>query len=138
MSWVRGFTTYEGRLNRIQMLWRHAALCFVGGAAGMLLITAGSAFLSLDTAFALVMPFVGIPILYADLSLVVRRFHDVGLSGWWLLPLFGVAGALFAFISLWPSPWLLLVIFPINCGYLMLLFLVPGSAIANRYGEPPA
>jgi len=97
LSWVRDFTTYQGRLNRIQLLWRHAVVC-----------------------------------------LVVRRFHDVGLSGWWLLLVFGLAGVLFALMSLWPSPWLLLAIMPVNLGYLIVLFLVPGSCGANRYGEPPA
>ena len=49
-----------------------------------------------------------------------------------------MAGVLFALMSLWPSPWLLLAIMPVNLGYLIVLFLVPGSCGANRYGEPPA
>jgi uncharacterized membrane protein YhaH (DUF805 family) len=138
LSWLKDFTTYHGRLNRIQLLWRHAALCFIGAVAAMLLFAAVSAITSTNTAFAFAMLIVMIPVLYADISLVVRRFHDVGLPGWWLLPIFGLAGALFALMITWPSPWLMLAIFPVNFGYLILLFLVPGSRGANRYGEPPA
>lgn len=137
MSWVREFTTYRGRLNRIQLLWRHAVVCFAGAAVGILLIAIASMFSSTNAAATLVMPIVMIVVMYVDLSLVVRRFHDVGLSGWWLLPVFGLAAVLFWFSAISPSPWLLLAIFPVNFGYLILLFLVPGSRGANRYGDPP-
>ncbi|MBC7769107.1 MAG: DUF805 domain-containing protein [Phycisphaerales bacterium] len=81
MSWLREFTTYEGRLRRSQLLWRHFVLCAVGTAAGMLLIGALSVVTSHAAAFTIGMAIIMIPLMYADISLVVRRFHDVGLSG---------------------------------------------------------
>ena len=103
----------------------------------MLLIFAVSTLMPVGGAFTLVMSAIMIPLMYAELSLVVRRFHDVGLSGWWLLPIFAVAGVLFLLMEVWPSPWLLLALFPVNFGYIFLLFLVPGSRETNRFGEPP-
>lgn len=67
---------------------------------------------------ALVLAFlVGIPLVVAYLVLVVKRCHDMGLPGSFLLLLFVPIAGLFWFAA---------------------LFLVPGNAQPNMYGPPPA
>jgi uncharacterized membrane protein YhaH (DUF805 family) len=80
------------------------------------------------------------------LALFVRRMHDQGRSGWWVLMLPPLAAANFydtlrvsfhAFDPLWPPLgfWKLLL-FPCAIGYLILM-LMPGISGANRYGPDP-
>jgi uncharacterized membrane protein YhaH (DUF805 family) len=136
LNWLREFTTYQGRLRRSQFLWRHFVLSFVGGAAAMLLMLALSVVAPQNTAFTAAMAIIMIPLMYADISLVVRRFHDVGLSGWWLTAIFAVTLLALALPLQGSSIWMFALLMPVNIGYVVLLLLVPGSKGANRYGEP--
>lgn len=139
MSWVRDFTTYHGRLRRSQFLWRHFVLCFVGTFGAMALMFPLTLLVDLSMAMAVAMAVVMPPLLYADLSLVVRRFHDVGLSGWWVFAAMAPIAVLFALpLGVMPLEWQILVIAPVNLAYFAILLVVPGSKGENRYGSPNA
>ena len=72
------------------------------------------------------------------LPIVVKRLHDIGLSGW-----FGTL-TLYQLI-IWPivvfeyKPFLfpLLALFAINILFLFFLFIMPGKKETNQYGEVP-
>ena len=62
---------------------------------------------------------------------VVRRLHDLGVSGWWLLFLFGFACILFHLRFLWP----LTIIMGLGKVCLMAC---PGNRETNKFGPVPA
>lgn len=105
MSWIRNI--YEGRINRVTYL------------VGILLFTA----LGIPSFFLKVpMDLVIIYALYVILDWIIissfwiRRFHDIGRSGWWFLLVF---------------------ITPLILILTIILFCVPGNSKANKYGIPP-
>lgn len=73
--------------------------------------------------------------------IVIPRLHDIGLSGWWFLPLIvgeilvavfgynlgGIDGVLIA-----AGIYMLFVL-----ALLAVLGLMPGQPVANKWGEPP-
>jgi uncharacterized membrane protein YhaH (DUF805 family) len=72
--------------------------------------------------------------------IAVPRLHDVGRSGWWLLPLF--AGEFLAVAIGWSggADGILLAggIYVLLCLFLLIVLgFVPGQPSANRWGEPP-
>lgn len=73
-------------------------------------------------------------------ALVIRRLHDLNLSGWWLwLPLVVLGGNFWLAQSSVCEAFVLTVIFLSLCffGFLLYLSFVPGDATANRYGQAP-
>lgn len=84
-----------------------------------------------------VMLMLGIPLtllvflmIWVFYAAVVRRMHDFGLSGWWLLLVMGLASWLAASGIFLPN---LVLSF---CGSVVLLF-VPGHSGKNAFGERP-
>lgn len=82
---------------------------------------------------------------YPAYSVVVRRFHDVGVSGWWASPFIFLGlllSALFAFVparlqyDLVFSPWSLGVQMAVSLATYPVLFW-PGAQGENRFGPPP-
>jgi uncharacterized membrane protein YhaH (DUF805 family) len=73
------------------------------------------------------------------LSLTVRRLHDLGLSGWWILAIWIVPAALEAgAVQLVNNPQLgstLSSVVALAIG--LWLWLAPGTRGANRFGPDP-
>lgn len=68
-----------------------------------------------------------------SLSVSVRRLHDTGRSGWWvLLPLLGI---LAMFVT---NATIALGILIITVILLIVWYALPGTPGSNRYGEPSA
>jgi uncharacterized membrane protein YhaH (DUF805 family) len=72
--------------------------------------------------------------------IAVPRLHDIGRSGWWLLPLFG--GEFLAVAIGWSGgvEGILLAggMYVLFCLVLLtVLAFIPGQSTANNWGEPP-
>jgi uncharacterized membrane protein YhaH (DUF805 family) len=65
-------------------------------------------------------------IVLGGVSLCIRRFHDLGLSGWFTVLLYVLYGSIF-----------LLYIPPVQLLFVLLLAFWPGESGSNRYGPPP-
>lgn len=67
----------------------------------------------------MLIPVYCLAMLVPSLAVLIRRLHDVGVSGWWILiglvPVVGVIGAIGIFV----------------------LTVLPGSRGPNRYGDDP-
>ena len=66
------------------------------------------------------------------LSVTVRRFHDVGLSGWFLL----LTVAPFAFLLAGSPELMMLAVVAVQIGFLIVL-LLDGQKGSNKYGADP-
>ncbi|THD79820.1 MAG: DUF805 domain-containing protein [Phenylobacterium sp.] len=71
----------------------------------------------------------------------IKRLHDMGRSGWWLLASFIVFLPLAAMAELWSPPGMMalgiVLELVVAFGFLLILGCVPGQASANRFGAPP-
>ncbi|MGC8465129.1 MAG: DUF805 domain-containing protein [Acidimicrobiales bacterium] len=102
------YANFKGRSNRPEYWWFVLANLIIGLILGLVLGSSSSITLLSDL-FELA-------ILVPSVSLLVRRLHDTGRSGWWF------------FIGL----------IPILGQLVLLYFLVqPGVPGANQYGEVP-
>ncbi len=78
-----------------------------------------------------------------NLAMIVRRFHDRGHSGWWLVPFLGSPiGTYFAeqFERTRPEVFLILIsaFLILNTWLLIELFFRRGTRGTNRFGEDPS
>ena len=112
MDWNYLFTSFEGRINR-QPFWIATVILWViswvvsGIGYGIFGQNVGAAISGI----------VALILIYPSLAVGVKRWHDRGKSGWWILILLvPIVGAL----------WYL-----IECGFLR------GTDGANRYGADP-
>ena len=84
------FATFSGRSRRSEYWWFQLFSFLVTVAAGLVDLLLGSSYVMLVTILVLLLP---------GLAVTVRRLHDTGRSGWWivasLVPLVGLL--LFAF-----------------------------------------
>ena len=67
------------------------------------------------------------------IALLVRRLHDINLSGWWILALFALG-----FVTLFMPPWFAYVARVIGLGFMAYLAFMPATATTNKYGEAPS
>ena len=130
-------TNFESRATRSEFRWYWAAIAVPAIILSMIL----SSFL---------LPFVGALIGLAATGLAfsaaVRRLHDSGRPGMWMVP-FVVVTSLFtlvAFIALFSGAWVLALlasyvgaVIQLVVGLVVLYFLVqPSDSGSNRYGPP--
>ncbi len=100
------YADFDGRAKRADF-WYFFLCCFlVGAAASILSLLIGSWFASL-VSLALFIP---------NIAMTMRRLHDIGKSGWWIL---------ICFIPVIGFIWLLI------------LMAKAGDRGANAYGEDP-
>ena len=71
--------------------------------------------------------------LWPQIVVNIKRLHDIGRSGWWLLGWCGVAFA----ISLLPIPHAALFAQLLSYAGVLLLMTIPGSSAPNQYGVKP-
>lgn len=112
---VKKYAVFSGRARRAEYwyfglfyLIFSIVLTIIDGATGMLDMESGMGVLSSIFALALLVP---------SIAVTIRRLHDTGRSGWWLLPL---------------------VLIPILGWLVMLVFMIFGSQEGeNKYGPNP-
>jgi len=107
---LRRYADFSGRAGRAEYWWWWAALVATFIAIGMLTSFVGAAGYVVA---ALVTPATFIP----NLAVTVRRLHDTGRSGWWVL------------VVLVPA---------IGALILLVLLLFEGEQGPNRWGTPPS
>lgn len=109
---LKPFTT-DGRIGRLRylawsMVMMLACIPLFGVAAGFFLVS--------EILGGLLIAVVGIAVLVVGVMIGVQRLHDIGWTGWLLLlTLVPVIGGVFS----------------------LLMFVIPGSTAANRFGPPP-
>ena len=129
-------TNFEGRAARSEFWWFWAAIAVPA--------------IILNVIFVGFIPFVGwlmgLAATVLTLSAAVRRLHDSGRPGMWMVPFFAVTTliTLLALIALFSGAWLLALfvsylggVIQLVVGLVVLYFLVqPGDAAPNQYGSP--
>lgn len=143
------FLSFKGRINRKTYFWREVFIWLMCGFIyvqskvlgylgeeleaipyeyySYLLPIAAPAF-----AVALVIVLLSILFALADISLCLRRLHDMNRRGWWYL--LGVPAMFTAWI---PSMTLSVIFWVVNIGFILWLVIGKGSPGANRFGEAP-
>lgn len=117
--------SYKGRIGRLDYLKQRILLfasALVLGLLGMLLVMAESVIVLAVYVLA-VIP-VWFTLVYRGITLDIQRLHDMGLSGWWVLLVFG--------LSLIPGLGAIAGIVAI-----IVFFLVPGTDGPNRFDSTP-
>jgi len=109
---IRFFFRAEGRIGRMEYALGTAFILAVDLAAILFLI----ARTDLAASALLVVAVAGLPLTVAELVLVAKRCHDIGLPGSFIL---------------------LLAVPPIGVFWLIALALIPGDQKPNLYGAPP-
>lgn len=113
MDWGYLFTSFEGRINRAKF-WAGYVVLWVATAivVGILSVILG------DSASFWILYFIAVVlIVLAGLAIQIKRWHDRGKSGWWVLI------NLIPIIGFW---WAI-----IETGFL------PGTPGSNEYGPDP-
>jgi uncharacterized membrane protein YhaH (DUF805 family) len=104
------YFSFEGRLGRLNFWFRSLALIVASVVLMFLLSTAS------DTSGVLLGIVICLPIWIAQISLNVRRLHDLNYSGWYVL------------VGLVPL---------VNVIYIIALLFVKGTAGPNKFGDDP-
>lgn len=116
------YATFQGRASRSEYWYFYLfnilleiGLLIVGFILGAILGDSAGAFAGMDCAYVLLCIY-GLIILIPNISVFVRRMHDIGRSGWWY--------------------WIAFV--PIVGAIVLLVFLLTGSDRGdNQYGPEP-
>jgi uncharacterized membrane protein YhaH (DUF805 family) len=132
--WSHLFTA-QGRNDRTQF-WIVFVLCWMAEAvAGALTTAAGGNTLAEATSLLLIFGSMGVGVLN-----MIKRLHDLGRSGWWLLAVTILFAPLAAMgESVWTSDQTSIVAILayglVSLALLLLLGLLPGQQAPNRFDE---
>ena len=131
---------FSGRLPRLRYFLLSLIPAIVAFLTGIILAMnagAGRVLFSQPLLVGCILLFVLVGIV--GLSLTVRRLHDLGLSGWWILAIWIVPSAVeYAAVRLVNNPQLgstLSSVIALLIG--LWLWLAPGTRGANRFGPDP-
>lgn len=164
MDWTTYLFRFDGRINRALFWWGLVnvfcavlLLFLLVGGIGMLVGSRGELSLDADDVFKIVDPTTYhwsnfdklVPVkltatamvLWMQLALSIKRLHDRGRSGWWMLAFFVLPGLYQQFEdrlpdSYWMLPLSLTVAVLYLWGFIEMGFL-RGNAGANRFGADP-
>lgn len=115
-QFFNGFFSYKGRLN-VSQIWTLGSLCLLFGFGYKVLLEGvqNQIYGSSQT-----LPFywyIGVPVFWISLyAIAIRRFHDLGKNGWYVL---------FSFVPL------------VNIYFAFQLFFVKGANESNKWGGSP-
>lgn len=116
-----GYADFRGRARRREywgfVLWFFLVVAFVTGAGAMIDIALGNMDRDEPLFTGLFAGIIGLALLLPGLAVTVRRIHDIGLSGWFVL------------LGLIPSIGSLII---------LVFSLIPSQRHENRWGPPPA
>jgi len=91
IDWVQLLTSFEGRINRAK---------YWAGAVAIWVVVMVALFVSLAVDNLAIYVIVAIAIIWPGLALAVKRWHDRGKSGWWvLIALVPLVGQIWAFVE---------------------------------------
>lgn len=144
MRWLALYWGWTGRLNRLQFFLGTYSLAFVATLAMMALVPmvappAPGGFVANNAAWVVITVTQSLPLPW-QISIAVRRLHDVNLSALWMLLLPGTVAVDLGLIRVWPgfddSLWEGLLALPMLAG-MLLLFFARGKVQPNRFGAPP-
>ena len=83
-------------------------------------------------------PLVPLIVTILALAVQIRRFHDIGVSGWWVVALGLGQLLIFAVVAaLAGEDWGVSIASWALLPALAVLGLIPGQKVANRFGPPP-
>jgi uncharacterized membrane protein YhaH (DUF805 family) len=139
---VRRYFEFSGRSGRAEYWW----FTLVYTAVGVLLDAVDQ---GLGFEYGLLGLMFTLGLFIPSVSVTVRRLHDIGVSGWWLLAVIAPA-AFFGFESSFAaldsefneaapgnSSMVSLWLFVVACFGLVLCMVLPGKKGSNRYGPDP-
>jgi uncharacterized membrane protein YhaH (DUF805 family) len=107
---LKNYTDFSGRARRTEY-WMFGLVNFA-----ITLVFYVLAFVAHSGFFILLVALYGLAVLLPSLAVLVRRLHDIGMSGWWIL----------------------IGLVPIVGSIVLLVFTVlPGNRGPNRYGDDP-
>jgi uncharacterized membrane protein YhaH (DUF805 family) len=117
MQWylaaVKNYAGFSGRARRAEY-WLYLYFSFL-----IVLVLYFLTVLAHSSFVFMLVPMYYLAMLVPSLAVLVRRLHDVGISGWWILiifvPIAGIFGAIAIFV----------------------VTVLPGSRGPNRYGDNP-
>ena len=139
MSWVRFFFSLQGRINRLQALLGLCGGAFVISAFSVVNMSVGPHMRGEVMVFESLRPSMIVPYavgLVSQLTIFVRRAHDVGRSGWIVFWWAAIALCLNLFVATQSMTVYLALAIPMVLSGLWLQF-SPGLPGANQFGEPP-
>jgi uncharacterized membrane protein YhaH (DUF805 family) len=145
MERFAGYFSFYGRTSRLGY-WRiQIAVLGIFAFVILTLFAAIAAVGAASTVVGWILLFlVALPCLWAFVAMGVRRLHDRGRRGWWLLVFWVAPSALAEVVEGMTAPPLVWIGFAISLGSLALalwglveLGFLKGTTGANRYGDDP-
>ncbi len=155
---LRNYAEFRGRATRAEFWWWQLSVLIAGSALGS--VDASIASFGGGNAYSPLGAVFGLATLLPGLAVNVRRLHDIGKSGWWLVALFtaGILGwipiaaglAVAAINGLFDSVWSKATVVPLllGIGIALVIWLViavwfvlwmarQGQTGNNRFGPDP-
>ncbi len=131
------YVTFSGRAPRSEYWWFQLFyyLVLLGGialimlASGLLFSSQGSGFGAVTIILYVIVGLVALALTLPSISVMVRRFHDRNLSGWWVLAVFVVPGIFSVIGTEIPGLIITVVSFVIT--------VLRGTDGPNKYGPDP-
>jgi uncharacterized membrane protein YhaH (DUF805 family) len=145
MGWLAFLFSWRGRFSRVQFPLMYVAAGLIGVAVLFGAVYASHLLPSnlREWNVVLIYSIYSLPTAYLQVGAIIKRLHDVGLSGWWLAAAVGlVAGSAYAIeqLQLKGTTYEPIVMIPVIAisiiGFLVLL-LTPGTTGTNQYGPDP-
>ncbi len=138
---LRRYADFQGRSTRTELVFFYILVCGINIILSFATASLGA------LAQELILWTLGLALLCPTVALSVRRLHDTGRSGWWLLleiPVFGVGmwrqylrdQQPFTFPPLYP-PWFVTWPTMLIALVLLVMLLWKDEEEANRYGPNP-
>ncbi|MEO7410960.1 MAG: DUF805 domain-containing protein [Sphingomicrobium sp.] len=139
---LKRYAQFSGRSGRAEFWW----FTLVTTAAGLFLDFIDRA---MGSEYGLLGVIFTLGLFIPSLSVSVRRLHDIGISGWWMLAVIAPAmffGMMSSFAALETefnggsaaSPSLLWIsLLVIACLAMVVVLVLPGTKGQNKYGEDP-